>query len=398
MMRRLPFSRRLWISAVPCVLLIAGCIGPPALRQSVLTYDETISQVEQDILVLNLARISMEKPAHFTAAGSIAASFGFTTNAGVGATVPEGPDFSLWNFSWNAIASENPTFQIIPMSGEEFTKSVVDPVKDTTFAFGLFVDVDVQLLMRLMADGIEVQGRDGRFIRFIQNNPSIPEEYREFRRIAMHLSWLQRTQRLFVYLLSYYETIIDGITDRPNPGDVMNARKEGMRWRQKKDGTFTLLATVEGRVLISNYDPRTLPNSEKAALNNVAKDNAENFVTVDIRPGYPGGDFPLFAALKLRSLLGMLYFIAEGIAIHPEFHVMKDPRTLGEVESPPQTLRIDVTDPPPKSERDQVFYRGRYYAIGDSRWDRTAFTILYQTYQVKKTDVSKIPFPITIAK
>ena len=53
--------------------LLVGCVGPPALHKSVLGYDETTNQLEQEILLLNIARLSHENPVHFTMTGSIAA-------------------------------------------------------------------------------------------------------------------------------------------------------------------------------------------------------------------------------------------------------------------------------------------------------------------------------------
>ena len=67
---------------------------------------------------------------------------------------------------------------------------------------------------------------------------------------------------------------------------------------------------MTGRVVITNYDPRTLSDAERQGLNTRAGANPGNFVFVDIRPGHPGGDLPLFGALKLRSLNRILSFVA----------------------------------------------------------------------------------------
>ena len=46
-MKIIPLAK-LWISAL--VLMLAGCVGAPALHKSVLGYDETTNQLEQEIL------------------------------------------------------------------------------------------------------------------------------------------------------------------------------------------------------------------------------------------------------------------------------------------------------------------------------------------------------------
>jgi hypothetical protein len=94
--------------------------------------------------------------------------------------------------SAGASASENPTFSIVPISGEQFTKRVVTPFSDDAFEFLVFQGGSIDQVMRIMAAGIEVQTQNGSFVRFIENDPRRPQEYEEFRRIAMHLQWLRR--------------------------------------------------------------------------------------------------------------------------------------------------------------------------------------------------------------
>ena len=45
-----------------------------------------------------------------------------------------------------------------------------------------------------------------------------------------------------------------------------------------------------------------------------------------------------------------------------------------------------------------IHYQDRHYTIGDTRWDRAAFIVLYELFQVTVTGVSRIGIPITIAK
>lgn len=114
---------------------LGGCVGPPALRQSVLGYDETVGQLDQDILLLNVARLSDDRPPHFTVTSSIAATFNFETGGSIGGSVFEGSGTDLLSLSLESRASENPTFSILPMSGKEFTERVLQPFNENVFAF-----------------------------------------------------------------------------------------------------------------------------------------------------------------------------------------------------------------------------------------------------------------------
>ena len=109
-------------------------------------------------------------------------------------------------------------------------------------------------------------------------------------------------------------------------------------------------------------------------------------------------EFPIFGALKLRSLFAVLDFVGKSIRLFPEFAVDPDPRTAGEVRNPVRTLDIQVSEVAPRAGDDSIAFQGQYYTVADTRWDRAAFMVLYELFQVTVTDVSRIGIPITIAK
>ena len=379
---------------------LGGCLGPPALRESVLGYDETVNALNQDILLLNLARLSVDRPPHFTVTSSIAATFNFETSGGIGGSLNEGAGTDVLSLSLDARAAENPTFSIVPVTGQEFTQRILTPVGEDVLAFFLFQGVRIELLSRLMADGIEILRADGRAARFLSNKVTAPEDYRAFRRIVLHLGALQQSGRLFIQELTYDQPVLERLTAPPSTGDVVTALDNGLSWRQEKD-TFTLTRSVRGRVLISNYDPLSLSDAERRRLNEVAAGRPDNLVLVDVRPGHPGGELPIFAALKLRSLFAMLDFVAKGIDLFPEFPVEADPRTgpaVALVRNPIRTLDVSMRKKPPEAPDGWIRYQGRYYVLGNTRWDRAAFLVLYELFQVTVTDVSRVGIPITIAK
>lgn len=379
-------------------LVLTGCLGRPALRESVLGYDETISALEQQILLLNIARLGSDRPPHFTVTSSIAATFAFETTAGIAGSIFEGAGVDTLGVTLNSRAAENPTFSIVPISGQEFTQRILTPVTEDVLAFFMFQGVRIELLGRLMGDAIEILGAEGQTERVYFNKVTSPEQYRAFRQIILHLGSLQQDGRLFVNELTFDQAVLDRVRQQPSTGDVVSALGGGLAWEQNADSTFTLSRSVRGRVLISNYDPRLLSNSEREKLNDLASKNPDNFVLIDVRPDRPGGDFPIFGALKLRSLFAMLDFVGKSIRLFPELPVEADPRTSGEVRNPLRTLDIQVSDQAPPVRGDSILFQGQYYTVADTRWDRAAFVVLYELFQVTVTDVSRIGIPITIAK
>lgn len=380
-------------------LAFAGCLGPVALHEAVLRYDETLSRLESEMLLLNIARTHRNLPVHFTVTSSIAATFDYRANVGLTSNFFEAPGTNSTSLSLGASTAENPTLSIVPVQGEDFTRRILSPMDEGKFEFLVFQGAPIDLVLRLMADGIEVQDREGRFQRFILNWPTRPAEYEEFRRRVLHLAWLNATRQLFVGSLSVEESVLARLPAPPSAGDWLVAVQKGYRWqRVGTEAEYELIRPVSGRVTITNYDPRTLGPAERRALNAQAAANPQSFVLVDIRHDGPGGDFPLFGAFKLRSLNVIIEFLAAGIRRTPEFDVAPDSRTPFAVANPQRALAIQQADSPPPMGI-SVAYQGKYYSVADTPWDREGFKLLSQLFQMTVTDVSRVAVPgITIAK
>jgi hypothetical protein len=64
-----------------------------------------------------------------------------------------------------------------------------------------------------------------------------------------------------------------------------------------------------------------LSNAERIKLNEEADQSAQNDVMLDIRPGFPGGEWPIHGVFRLRSFHNILNFIGLAISDHPEYAV-----------------------------------------------------------------------------
>lgn len=381
-----------------CALVLTGCMGPVSLHEAVLGYDETISRLDTEMLLINIARTHHSLPTHFTVTSAIAASFNYSASLGFSGNYLEPAGLDSHSFSVGASVAENPTLSIAPVQGEEFTSRMLSPMGESKFMFLIFQGVPIDMVMRIMADGIEVQERDGTFQRFILNWPSTQEEYKEFRKIAIHLAWLNDNRKLFVGTINFDETERVTLASPPSPGDLVGAREKGYSWRRIGErNEYELSKSVKGRVAITNYDLRRLSNEERQALNALASANPSNFVLVDVRPGRPGGEFPVFGALKLRSLNAVLTFVASGISKIPEFDVEPDPRTGEVTRNPTQALAVKETILRPLGAALSAKYRGKVYSVPKTEWDLATFTLLHQLFQMTVTEVA-VGIPITISK
>ncbi len=390
-------------------LAVTGCMGPIALHRSVLGYDETISILEREMLLLNIARVHREIPTHYTVTSNIAATFDFRANAGfLGRIFERASNDPINNYSlgFGVSASENPTINIVPISGEAFSKRILSPMLENKFLFLVFQGAPVDMVMRLMARGIEIHNEDGSFQGFLLNNPSNPEEYKEFRKRVIHLDWLNTNRQLFVGRIPFRESVRAKLESPLSASDLIVVLEKGYHWMPVEDKNaaegendvdYILSRPALGRVLVSNYDPGVLSNKERKVLNTIVSQKPSNFVLVDIRPGFPGGDYPLFGMIKLRSFNEIIEFVAAGIERNPEFNVAPDPNTGISFENPRSVLSI-VIDGPSTLDAMSVSYGRHDYSIKDTPWDYQAFKVLHHLFQMTVTDVTGVGIPITISK
>jgi len=252
--------------------------------------------------------------------------------------------------------------------------------------------------MRLMGAGVEVQQPDGRFVRFIENDPRRPNEYVEFRRIAAHLQWLNDHRQLFVRPLVFNDTLITDLKSPPRAEDINNGFNMGLRWRQKPNGNYELTRLESGRIVVANFDPMALTDHQRFELAEKIKKNPSGFVYLDIQSEGPGGNFPIQGAIKLRSMFQILNFIATGIRIAPEFEVSPYLPTEEIDAGPEVTLNINITETPPGPGLPTIYHNGRYYSVNDTDWDRTIFLILSVLFQTTIGRIENVGIPITIAK
>ncbi len=355
-----------------CTLVVAGCVSPIALHRAVLAYDRTVSRVETELLLLNIARQRHFHPIHFTAISSIAATFDFQVSAGFGAVLADNPGTgSSATLTLGGSARESPTVTIIPIQGEEFTQRILNPTHASKVAFLARQGFDLAIIVRLMARGIGLTGygEEG----FLLNEPSKDAEYREFRRRVLHLSSLRAQRTLWIRRVAHTE----GTSPKARP------------------------------IVLTNYDPIIAEPARQKALHEQAALLPQNAILVDVRPGDPGGDYPLHGYIELRSFNHILYFVGQGISAEPEFDAEKDPRTGPVDANPPRTLYIRETEERPDDAVFVVEESGFWYSLepapeGNPRfteWNRKAFDILYKLFQMTVTDVSQVRSPlITISK
>jgi hypothetical protein len=380
-------------------LCVWGCVAPIALDRAVMSYDSVADATVSRQLLLNIARARHNQPLHFTALSNIAATFNFQVAAG--ATPPLGGTSGGFTLSpiFGTIMAENPTFSIVPIEGEEFTKRLLTPFSESVLTMLLRQGADVDLVLRLMAGEYRTQA-DGQKVSYY-NKPSDQSGYRNFRRIVLQLSTVQDRNALYAEPLVFQESWTVPAA-AISPEALQALQKEMSVTSEPKTGVYRITKRTIGRIVVTNYDPSLLSNDERMLLNDQAQQNLDDELLVDIRAGYVGGEYPLHGKFRLRSFYNVIGFLGRGMKEEPEYDVPRDPRTPATSENPVFTLKMEESDAVPQGADRAVKYGGRYYAVSPEtgyQWNRKAFLLLYQLFEMTVVKMPQSAAPtITIAK
>jgi hypothetical protein len=391
------------VLAVLTAMSLGGCLSPIAMHRAVVEYDRTTSQVEAELLLLNIARARHYRPVHFTAVSSVAATFDFRVDAGIAGGFGRATEASErpLNLSYSTSVSENPTVTIIPITGEEFTKRILRPLEESQFEFLYHQGFDISMLLRLMGRGILLDTERGRTVHL--NQPGRKDEFMEFRRRLLHLAGLDQARKLYVESVTYDEVFPVAMDQALAPVEVVAALDKGYRWTMPaKDHPQMLVRKAGGRIAITNYELRWLGNEERRRLHEELQRYPTDYIFVDIRPGYPGGDYPMRGVIQLRSFNAIIGFVARGISDEPGFHVDPDPRSGPVMRNPDHILEIEEASSVPSDAEFTVDFEGKHYSIRKfpitggmvPSWNQEAFAVLVNLFQMTVTDVSNVKTPI----
>ncbi|AMK75193.1 hypothetical protein EDE11_106171 [Methylomonas methanica] len=389
--------------AVRCLVMLIlcglqGCFSPLALDRAVVEYDKVTTDILSKQLLLNIGRAHQHQPMHFTGVSNIAATFNFQFNAGATPAFT-GEVGSVMTPVFGGTMSENPTISIVPIEGEEFTRRLLTPFQENKLTMLLRQGVDVDLVLRLLAGELRLNG--GEQAGVYLNKPTDGDGYRLFRQAVLHLSSIQDSHKLFVEPLMFSRSW-------SLPAESLNAEQLAALQKDYKvefsanQKQVTLTRRLTGRILLTNYDPAILSNEERVRLHEEADQGAENDVSVDIRAGYPGGEWPLHGVFRLRSFHNVLNFIGQTISGDPEYPVDKHPQTPSVRENPVKTMALLVSEDEPSSTDISVRFGDNYYALQPEtgyQWNREGFRLLCQIFQMTMTDLARKGAPeITISK
>lgn len=126
------------ITAFLCVGFLVGCtvVGPAAIRSGRLTYNEAISETNNQQMLLWIIKNRYEERGNLLSVASVTANVSVISSAGIQLGLGDQDNFggNLVPFSAGAIYEENPTISYTPVAGAKYARQVFSPVPISVLA------------------------------------------------------------------------------------------------------------------------------------------------------------------------------------------------------------------------------------------------------------------------
>jgi hypothetical protein len=147
------------IFCLAALVALAGCSLAPAVSNFTVSYNGSIEEVNNQLLLANILRARDRAPLYFSDLSQIRGAL--TLSASTAVTIPFGPQKVLTTKEYTDLAtagiSSSPTFDIVPLNEQVFTQGIVQPLE---LQYGKLywdrVDYSEFLLAMLFVDKIEV--------------------------------------------------------------------------------------------------------------------------------------------------------------------------------------------------------------------------------------------------
>lgn len=415
------------LALVILAMAVNGCIGPRALRGTIIEYDKKHLNAETELILLNVGRLANGTPPHFTLWSQAIASYELTTNAGFTGTLMSHASKNTYAVNLGETSSEKPAITIAPVQGEEYAKRFESPLADKfELLLHLFGGREIQSLLRLMSSGFlsdKPTCNDMIAAGWYPNDPkrarelepdsspnSATDRYAMFRRLVSHLQYLSAQGKLRAERIAYYTDLNAPPIAKIDGAAVVSALQNDYRWKKGRDGG-TLQKRVPGPLALLNFDPSGdsgIGEDRSKEITDALQPYPKDYVYVELR-GDDVNMWPVKGYFHIRGLVQILEFLSGNIKPEPdsayhEYAVAPDSRTGHITSNFDQTIRIKrATTRPSNAEVVAQYGDGEWLWIsGDQNdpqagWDRHNFMLLYQIFQMSMLDTSKLLTPAVIS-
>jgi len=325
-----------WMAAIACSVTTGCTVGPRALENHRLRYNEAIKRTREEQLLLNIVRLRYTDTPSSLAVSSIATQHEivkslklvpFFTAAGDG--LPRGFTSLLPQAELNA--ADRPTIALSPQDDQDFTKRLFTPIPLDGVVYLSKTTWPISTVFRLWLENIN----------WVANaetasgpTPKAPPVFAEYLAGMRALQRLQDRKIVAIYSEEHEEKISEGLpTPRLSGAEILEAAKAGYEFRkdQKKD-TWTLIRKKQEPHLRVDAKHRENPDvavfcrtfhlKPDEAKYDIVSDKADPFLANIPKEGCS------FLDLETRSLLQVLFYVSHGVEVPIEHvHAGRAPMT-----------------------------------------------------------------------
>jgi hypothetical protein len=378
--------------------ILAGCaIGPRALQESRLQYNEVVKSTAEQQLLLNIVRLRYTDTPSSLAVANIAAQFELVKNLSI---VPFfAASGAAINQSFRSILpgaglamADRPTLSLVPIDDQEFTRRLFTPLSLDGVVYLAKTTWPIGTVFRLYLENLN----------WVPNaelasgpTPRTAPPYAEFLRGVLALQELQQRGQIVIGTEEREEAVGGPIpAAQITAASVIDAAKSGFELRPAATGG-AWLAVKRVRKPVLYIDPAAASSAEAREFQRAFKLKRGQLkfeITVDqVAPFDARGDVRDFSVLDLetRSLLQAMYFLSHGVEIPPE-HAAAGlaPRTLEANGEPFDWARVTeglfrvrsaAGDSPPAIAHVAIAYQGAWFYIDTTDHETKAtFSLLME--------------------
>jgi hypothetical protein len=308
--------------------LAAGCsIGPRALENLRLRYNEVVKTTSEEQLLLNIVRLRYTDTPSSLAVSAIAVQLQQQSSLQLTPfLVAAGGDVHIRSFTSvlpqaQLMAADLPTLTLTPQDDQDFTRRLFTPLPLEGVLYLAKTTWPIAVVFRLYLENLNwvsnAQTASG-------PAPRGRPEFAEFLRGIEALQVLQdRAQVVFTQ-----EERIEPLggplpANRVHAADVVEAAKNGQEYRSDAAGkTWTLVKKIQQPILSIHPAALTSPEMREFVRTFRLKPGLSTYdMKVDSLSPFPVTYPPegvTTVDLETRSLLQVLYFVSQGVAVPPE--------------------------------------------------------------------------------
>jgi hypothetical protein len=404
-LRRAPKARgpaalpRLAIVVLASIVSLPACtIGPRALQDARLRYNEVVKATTEQQLLLNIVRLRYADTPSSLSVENIAAQFELLkslqiTPFFVASGAEPNRSFTAVLPQFGIQAADRPTISLVPIDDQEFTRKLFTPVTLDGVIYLVRTTWPIGTVFRLYLENMNWVPN----AEFASGpTPRTPPPFADFLRGVFALQDLQQQGHLVIATEERTEAVGEPLpATQMTAATMLEAAKNGYEWRrtEAKDG-WVLVRRKQQPVLLLN--PGALDSAEVREFVRIfrLKPGLSKYgITTDAVVPFAarGGlaDGLEVIDLETRSLLQALYFVSHGVEVPPEHVGRRMTRVTADADGNAFDWRR-VTEGlfkvswskgngPPRNAHVAVLYHDYWFYIDEADFDtKSTFSLLLE--------------------